>query len=111
MLQAYTQAAATLNLLRAFSTGGFADVHRVHQWTLGFTDREESEQYRRHGGPGFSDTLDFMNAAGLNGDTNHELATVEFYTSHEALLLEYEEALTRIDSTSGKWLAGSGHFI
>ncbi|ROU03969.1 class II 3-deoxy-7-phosphoheptulonate synthase [Histidinibacterium lentulum] len=110
MLQAYTQAAATLNLLRAFSTGGFADVHRVHQWTLGFTDREESEQYRAMADR-ISDTLDFMNAAGLNGDTNHELATVEFYTSHEALLLEYEEALTRIDSTSGKWLAGSGHFI
>jgi 3-deoxy-7-phosphoheptulonate synthase len=110
MLQAYTQAAATLNLLRAFSTGGFADVHRVHQWTLGFTDREESEQYRAMADR-ISDTLDFMNAAGLNGDTNHELATVEFYTSHEALLLEYEEALTRIDSTSGKWLAGSGHFL
>ncbi|SLN12969.1 class II 3-deoxy-7-phosphoheptulonate synthase [Roseisalinus antarcticus] len=110
MMQAYTQAAATLNLLRAFSTGGFADVHRVHQWTLGFTDREESEQYRAMADR-ISDTLDFMNAAGLNGETNHELATVEFYTSHEALLLEYEEALTRVDSTSGKWLAGSGHMI
>ncbi|KAA9009190.1 class II 3-deoxy-7-phosphoheptulonate synthase [Histidinibacterium aquaticum] len=110
MLQAYTQAAATLNLLRAFSTGGFADVHRVHQWTLGFTDREESEKYREMA-ERISDTLDFMSAAGLNGETNHELATVEFFTSHEALLLEYEEALTRIDSTTGKWLAGSGHMI
>ncbi|MCL4148347.1 UNVERIFIED_CONTAM: hypothetical protein GTU68_021531 [Idotea baltica] len=57
------------------------------------------------------DTLDFMKAAGLSTDTNHELQTVEFYTSHEALLLEYEEALTRMDSTSGKWLAGSGHMV
>ncbi|SEP11545.1 3-deoxy-D-arabinoheptulosonate-7-phosphate synthase [Salinihabitans flavidus] len=110
MLQAYMQAAATLNLLRAFSTGGFADVHRVHSWTLGFTDREESEKYRAMA-ERISDTLDFMTAAGMTAETNHELQTVDFYTSHEALLLEYEEALTRIDSTSGKWLAGSGHMI
>ncbi|QQA44755.1 class II 3-deoxy-7-phosphoheptulonate synthase [Pelagovum pacificum] len=110
MLQAYTQAAATLNLLRAFSTGGFADVHRVHQWILGFTDRDEAEEYRAIADR-ITDTLDFISAAGMNGDTNHELSTVEFYTSHEALLLEYEEALTRIDSTSGRWLAGSGHMI
>ena len=110
MLQAYTQAAATLNLLRAFSTGGFADVHRVHSWTLGFTEADEAEKYRDMA-ERISDTLDFMKAAGFSGDTNHELQTVEFYTSHEALLLEYEEALTRIDSTTGKWLAGSGHFL
>ncbi|PWG15711.1 class II 3-deoxy-7-phosphoheptulonate synthase [Salibaculum griseiflavum] len=110
MLRAYTQAAGTLNLLRAFSTGGFADVHRVHQWTLGFTDRDEAQKYRDLANR-IGDALDFMNAAGLNGDTNHELATVDFYTSHEALLLEYEEALTRLDSTSGQWLAGSGHFL
>jgi 3-deoxy-7-phosphoheptulonate synthase len=110
MLRAYTQAAGTLNLLRAFSTGGFADVHRVHQWTLGFTDGEEARKYRDLAAR-IGDALDFMNAAGLNGDNNHELATVDFYTSHEALLLEYEEALTRLDSTSGQWLAGSGHFL
>ena len=110
MLQAYTQAAATLNLLRAFSTGGFADVHRVHSWTLGFTEADEAEKYRDMA-ERISDTLDFMKAAGFSGATNHELQTVEFYTSHEALLLEYEEALTRIDSTTGKWLAGSGHFL
>ena len=110
MLQAYTQAAGTLNLLRAFSTGGYADVHQVHGWTLGFTGKPEAEKYRALA-ERISDTLDFMRAAGLTTETNHELQTVEFYTSHEALLLEYEEALTRIDSTSGKWLAGSGHMI
>ncbi|KKL87064.1 hypothetical protein LCGC14_1938430, partial [marine sediment metagenome] len=110
MLEAYTQAAATLNLLRAFSKGGFADVHRVHAWTLGFTDREEAEKYRDMANR-IQDTIDFMAAAGLTGETNHELATVDFYTSHEALLLEYEEALTRVDSTSGQTIAGSGHLI
>jgi 3-deoxy-7-phosphoheptulonate synthase len=110
MLQAYTQAAATLNLLRAFSTGGFADIHRVHAWTLGFTDQDEAEKYRDMAQQ-ISGALDFMTAAGLTSETSHQLGTVEFYTSHEALLLEYEEALTRVDSTSGKWLAGSGHMI
>lgn len=110
MLQAYTQAAATLNLLRAFSTGGYADVHQVHAWTLGFTDADEALKYREMASR-ISDTLDFMKAAGLESETNHNLKTVDFYTSHESLLLEYEEALCRLDSTSGKWLAGSGHMI
>ncbi len=110
MLQAYTQAAATLNLLRAFSTGGFADVHRVHAWTLGFTGAPEAEKYRAMSEK-IADALDFMTAAGVTSEANHELSQVEYYTSHEALLLEYEEALTRVDSTSGKWLAGSGHMI
>ncbi len=110
MLQAYTQAAATLNLLRAFSTGGYADVHQVHQWTLGFTESEKAARYRDMANR-ISDTLDFMKAAGVDSDRSHTLQTVDFYTSHESLLLEYEEALTRQDSTSGKWLAGSGHMI
>ncbi|WP_415402987.1 class II 3-deoxy-7-phosphoheptulonate synthase [Tateyamaria sp. SN3-11] len=110
MLQAYTQAAATLNLLRAFSTGGYADVHQVHGWTLGFTEGEKAERYREMAGR-ISDTLDFIKAAGVTNEQAHTLESVEFYTSHESLLLEYEEALTRIDSTSGKWLAGSGHMI
>jgi 3-deoxy-7-phosphoheptulonate synthase len=110
MLQAYTQAAASLNLLRAFSTGGFADIHRVHAWTLGFTDHDDAQRYRDIANR-IQDSLDFMTAAGLTSETNHELSTVDFYTSHEALLLEYEEALCRLDSTSGKWLAGSGHMI
>jgi len=110
MLQAYTQAAASLNLLRAFSTGGFADMHHVHAWTLGFTDHKDAEKYRGMA-TGIQDTLDFMKAAGITGATTHEFETVDFYTSHEALLLEYEESLTRLDSTSGKWLAGSGHML
>lgn len=110
MLQAYTQAAATLNLLRAFSTGGYADVHQVHAWTLGFTGADKAEKYRDMANR-ISDTLDFMKAAGVTSDKMHSLQTVDFYTSHESLLLEYEEALTRMDSTSGKWLAGSGHMI
>jgi len=110
MLQAYTQAAATLNLLRAFSTGGYADLHKVHSWTLGFTASPEAERYRELANR-ISDTLDFMNAAGIRDEANHAMQTVDFFTSHEALLLEYEEALCRLDSTSGKWLAGSGHMI
>ena len=110
MLQAYTQAAASLNLLRAFSTGGFADIHRVHAWTLGFAEHDKAERYRELSNR-ISDALDFMNAAGVNADTAHTLQTVEFYTSHEALLLEYEEALCRIDSITGQPVAGSGHMI
>ena len=110
MLQAYTQAAGTLNLLRAFSTGGYADVHQVHSWTMGFTSGEKAERYRAMADR-ISDTLDFMRAAGIRSDRSTALRTVSFYTSHEALLLEYEEALTRLDSTSGNWLAGSAHMI
>ena len=110
MLQAYTQSAATLNLLRAFSTGGFADIHRVHAWTLGFAEHDKAERYRELSNR-ISDALDFMSAAGVNASTVHEMGTVDFYTSHEALLLEYEEALARIDSTTGLPVAGSGHMI
>ena len=110
MLQAYTQAAASLNLLRAFSTGGFADIHRVHAWTLGFAEHDKADRYRDISNR-ISDALDFMNAAGVNSDTAHNLATVEFYTSHEALLLEYEEAFARVDSLTGNTVAGSGHMI
>ncbi|WP_226621468.1 class II 3-deoxy-7-phosphoheptulonate synthase [Alloyangia pacifica] len=110
MLQAYTQAAATLNLLRAFSTGGYADVHEVHSWTLGFVEGEKAARYREMANR-LSDTLDFIKAAGIDSSRSAALHQVNFYTSHESLLLEYEEALTRVDSTSGKWLAGSGHMI
>ncbi|MGJ8583124.1 MAG: class II 3-deoxy-7-phosphoheptulonate synthase [Marinosulfonomonas sp.] len=110
MLQAYTQAAATLNLLRAFSKGGYANVHQVHAWTLGFTDQDEAKKYRDMANR-ISDTLDFMQAAGVTEDAAHTLQSVDVYTSHEALLLEYEEALCRVDSTSGLPIAGSGHMI
>ena len=110
MLQAYTQAAASLNLLRAFSTGGYADIHHVQSWIASFTDVEEAERYRTIADQ-IADAMDFMAAAGVTSSTAHELATVDFYTSHEALLLEYEEAMCRIDTTSGLPVAGSGHMI
>ncbi|WP_133488437.1 class II 3-deoxy-7-phosphoheptulonate synthase [Aliiroseovarius marinus] len=110
MLQAYTQSAATLNLLRAFSTGGLADVHQVHKWTLDFTASGEAEKYRAMA-ERIQDSLDFMQSAGVTADRMHTLQTVDFYTSHESLLLEYEEALTRLDATTGKTVAGSGHML
>ncbi|TQS73984.1 3-deoxy-7-phosphoheptulonate synthase class II [Rhodobacteraceae bacterium] len=110
MLQAYTQAAASLNLLRAFSTGGYADIHSVHGWIASFTDEEKATKYRVLADR-ISEAMDFMAAAGVTSDTAHELKTVDFYTSHEALLLEYEEALSRTDTTTGLPVAGSGHMI
>ncbi|PYF13041.1 3-deoxy-D-arabinoheptulosonate-7-phosphate synthase [Rhodobacter viridis] len=110
MLQAYTQAAASLNLLRAFSTGGYADIHRVQSWIAGFTDEEDAARYRKVADQ-IAEAMEFMAAAGVTSETAHELATVDFYTSHEALLLEYEEALCRIDSTTGLPIAGSGHML
>lgn len=110
MLQAYTQSAASLNLVRAFSTGGYADMHQVHAWTLGFTEGEKAEKYRDLANR-ISDTLSFMEAAGVTRAAPKAVSTVDFYTSHEALLLEYEEALCRMDSTTGRPIAGSGHMI
>ncbi len=111
MLRAYTQAAASLNLLRAFSQGGFADIKRVHNWTLESTEGgvgyEEYHQLARD----ISKSLAFMEAAGISGETVDAMKRVSFYTSHEALLLEYEEALCRQDSETGDWIAGSGHMI
>lgn len=110
MLAAYTQAAASLNLLRAFSTGGYADMHRVQNWIADFVGGPEAAKYRDIADR-IRDAMAFMQAAGVNSDTAHQLGKVDFYTSHEALLLEYEEALTRVDSTSGLPIAGSGHMI
>ena len=111
MLQAYTQAAASLNLLRAFSQGGYADINRVHSWTLDSTSGQPGyEQYQQLANR-ISDALDFMRAAGVDAGNADTLHRVDFYTSHEALLLEYEEALCRIDSTTGVPVAGSGHML
>ena len=111
MLQAYTQAAASLNLLRAFSTGGFFRYAPRARWTLGFADGDKAERYREMT-IRISDTLDFLTAAGITSDSSRDLATVDFYTSHEALLLEYEEALCprRFDQRDAG-IAGSGHLI
>ncbi len=110
MLMAYTQSAASLNLLRAFSTGGYADMHRVQNWIADFTGGAEAARYRSIA-ERISDAMAFMAAAGVTSETAHDLAKVDFYTSHEALLLEYEEALARVDTTTGLPVAGSGHMI
>lgn len=111
MLTAYTQSAASLNLIRAFSQGGYADIHHVHKWNLGFAKSVGTSDKYSAMADRISDALDFMNAAGVTSENSHTLHTVNFYTSHEALLLEYEEALCRVDSTSGQPIAGSGHMI
>ena len=110
-LDAYRQSAATLNLLRAFATGGYANLENAHRWMLDFVS--ESPQSGRYSelADRITQTLHFMRAIGLDAEANQELRATDFYTSHEALLLGYEEALTRVDSTSGDWYATSGHMI
>ena len=111
MIQAYMQSAATLNLLRAFATGGYADLHRVLSWNLDFAKGSPGiDKYRELAGR-ISTAVDFMDACGLNPENESKLRTVEYYTSHEALLLPYEEAFARVDSTTGQTVAGSGHLI
>ncbi|MDN2567676.1 3-deoxy-7-phosphoheptulonate synthase class II [Aquibium sp. A9E412] len=108
---AYRQSAATLNLLRAFAQGGFANLENVHKWMLGFiSDSPQAERYEALANR-ITETIDFMRAVGITGDSNQALRETDFFTSHEALLLGYEEALTRIDSTSGDWYATSGHML
>ncbi len=110
-LQAYRQSAATLNLLRAFAQGGYANLGSVHQWMLGFV--KDSPQSRRYMelADRISEALGFMRACGLNLENHPELRATELYTSHEALLLGFEESMTRIDSTSGDWYCTSGHML
>ncbi|MEE2922822.1 class II 3-deoxy-7-phosphoheptulonate synthase [Hyphomonas sp.] len=111
LTQAYSQSAATLNLLRAFSQGGYANLSNVHRWMLGFVDRSpQGERYEQLADQ-ISKSLDFMKACGVTPDSVPQMSQVEFYTSHEALLLGYEEALTRIDSTSGEWYDTSAHML
>lgn len=110
-IAAYRQSAATLNLVRAFSMGGYADLNRVHQWTLGYLDNSPQAERYRAVAEQITATLEFMRACGITPENTAQLATVNFYTSHEALLLGYEQALTRNDSTSGDWYATSGHMI
>jgi 3-deoxy-7-phosphoheptulonate synthase len=111
LLRAYNQSAATLNLLRAFANGGYADLNNIHKWTLGFVDGSpQGERYRALTDK-ISETLAFMQAIGVNPNTYPGMHQVEFYTSHEALLLGYEQALTRVDSTSGDWYDCSAHLL
>jgi 3-deoxy-7-phosphoheptulonate synthase len=111
LLQAYAQSAATLNLIRAFANGGYADLHNVHRWTLGFVaDSPQGKRYRELADR-ISETLDFMAACGITPETTPQMKQVDVYTSHEALLLGFEEAMTRVDSTTGDWYDTSAHFL
>lgn len=112
ILRAYHQSAATLNLLRAFATGGYADLHQVHRWNLDFVkDSPQTELYEKLARQ-IEQALDFMTACGVTKETvPHILRQTDFFTCHEALLLPYEEALTRIDSTTGDWYDCSAHLV
>ena len=110
LFRAYSQAASTLNLIRAFSQGGFADLRQVHLWNLGFVNDKTKIKYKEIEDR-ISDALSFMEACGINPETNRKLRTVNFYTSHEALHLPFEEAMTRVDSTTGEYHDTSAHFV
>ena len=108
---AYFQSASTLNLLRAFASGGYADLHEVHRWNLGFVER--SPLAGRYGDLAnrIDETLSFMAACGMTSATTRDLRETDFYISHEALLLPFEQAMTRVDSTTGDWYGCSAHFL
>ncbi|MDP2801675.1 MAG: 3-deoxy-7-phosphoheptulonate synthase class II [Phreatobacter sp.] len=108
---AYRQSAATLNLLRAFAYGGYANLDNAMKWMLGFVKDTPANDKYRHLAERIEEALDFMRACGIDPEAHPEMRTTELYTSHEALLLGYEEALTRVDSTSGDWYATSGHML
>jgi 3-deoxy-7-phosphoheptulonate synthase len=111
LLLAYRQSAATLNLLRAFATGGYADLSRVHEWTVGFMKGSTAFPRFEELANKIDDAISFMRALGLTADNTPALRETKFYTSHEALLLGYEEALTRRDSITNEWYATSGHML
>ncbi|MEZ5742671.1 MAG: 3-deoxy-7-phosphoheptulonate synthase class II [Sphingomonadaceae bacterium] len=111
MLQAYGQAAATLNLLRAFAGGGYANLRQVHKWTLDHLGTGEWGARFAETADQIGEALDFMEACGVDPQTVPQLQATSFYTSHEALLLPYEEALTRKDSLTGDWYDCSAHML
>jgi 3-deoxy-7-phosphoheptulonate synthase len=111
LVQSYNQSAATLNLLRAFAQGGFADLHKVHRWNLDFVaDSPLGHRYKEMADR-LSETLEFMAACGMTSENAPQIRETEFFTSHEALLLHYEQALTRTDSLTGKWYGCSAHML
>lgn len=111
MIDAYYQSASTLNLLRAFSRGGLANLHEVHRWNLGFIKRGELDEKFEKLASDLTNTLKFMEACGVTTANTPTLSETKLYTSHEALLLPYEEALTRVDSLSGDWYDCSAHML
>jgi len=111
LLKAYSQSAATLNLIRAFANGGYADLHNVHRWMVGFVaDSPQGKRYQEIADR-ISEAIDFMEACGITPLSVPQVRQVDVYTSHEALLLGYEEAMTRVDSTTGDWYDTSAHFV
>ena len=111
MLRGYTQSAATLNLLRAFASGGYANLRQVHQWTLDHIRRSPWATRFTETADRIGEALDFMAACGIDPQTVPQLQGTSFYTSHEALLLQYEQALTRRDSLTGDWYDCSAHML
>jgi len=111
MIKAYNQASATQNLLRAFASGGLADLHQVHQWTTDFAQKDDVMQKYEKLAEDISNSLKFMEACGVTSKTYRTLRETDFYTSHEALLLPYEEAFTRQDSITGDWYDTSAHML
>ena len=111
LLTAYSRAAATLNLLRAFTKGGFAALSRVHQWNREFVAASPAGQRYEALADEIDRAVSFMQACGMDGDKLSELSEVDFHTSHEALILGYEEALTRQDSLTGEWYDCSAHML
>ena len=111
MLSAYHQSASTLNLLRAFAQGGFADLHQVHRWNMSFVEASPSKQRYLKLSERIEDALAFMEVCGVNSQTTPTIRETQLFTSHEALLLNYEEALSRIDLFTGKCYNCSAHFV
>ena len=111
LIDSYSQSAATLNLLRAFAQGGYADLHQVHRWNQGFVARSPQGARYRELADRLTETLEFMAACGMTSATAPQIRETDFFTSHEALLLPYEQALTRVDSTTGDWYDCSAHML
>ncbi len=111
MIRAYSQAAATLNLLRAFAGGGYANLRQVHRWTLDFMGRSPWADKFQDVANRIGEALDFMEACGIDPEKEPKLKSASFFTSHEALLLPYEQALTRQDSLTGEWFDTSAHML
>ncbi len=111
MIKAYSQSAATLNLLRAFAQGGYANLVSVHRWNLDFVEKSGAGKQYQELADRIGEALSFMEACGVNAGDVRQLQGTDFYTSHEALLLGYEQSLTRVDSTSGEWYDTSAHML
>ena len=111
LIQAYNQSASSLNLLRAFAQGGFANLKQIHKWNLNFAEDNQYKKKFEDMANRIDECLTFMEACGINDENVRQMNETDFYTSHEALLLPYEEALTRIDSTTGLWYDVSAHML